>query len=81
MWSEVYAKLAEEVHMRVNAAIQKLNEDAVRNERAATAWFAGIQNGREFQQNEICAEKAARCCRKAEEERILAELLASGRLP
>jgi len=64
--------------MTVNAAIQKLKEDATRNERAAVASFAGVQNGREYRQNEIFAENGARRSLKAEAERRLASLLESG---
>ncbi len=60
------------------AAIQKLKEDAARNERAAVASFAGVQNGREFQQNEMFAENGARYSLKAEAERRLAALVESG---
>jgi len=65
--------------MTVNAAIQKLKEDAARNERAAVASFAGVQNGHEYRQNEILAENGAKCSLKAEAERRLAALLESGR--
>ena len=64
--------------MTVNAAIQKLREDAAGNERAAVASFAGVQNGREYRQNEMFAENGARYSLKAESERKLAALLESG---
>lgn len=67
--------------MTVNAVIQKLKEDASGNERAAMASFAGVQNGREYRQNEIFAENGARCALKAEAELRLAALLESGQLP
>jgi hypothetical protein len=65
--------------MTVNAAaIRRLKEDAARNEQAAMASFAGVQNGREYQQNEMFAENGARYSLKAEAERRLAALLESG---
>ncbi len=72
---------SERYDMTVNAAVQKLKADAAVHEQTAIALFAGVQNGREYRQNEILAENGARSALKAEAELRLAALVESGQLP
>lgn len=67
--------------MTQNAAIEKLNADAVQLEAGATAWANGAQNGNDYKQNKTRANNAARCSREAEDKRALARMIESGQLP